>query len=227
MLELNKVYCMDCFDGLKLIDDNSVDLIITDPPYNINYFSNSGSEDYKLKIQTAQDWDNNFDISKYIPEFLRILKNDCYLLIFGCEENISKMKELGCFQVLVWDKCYCGMGDLSDFGIGYEFIFYFKKGNPKLRGDRVNGVISIKHIGFFDKTVHPTQKPIKLIRYLIEKTSDKNALVFDGFLGSGTTAIACKQTLRDFIGFDINQSYVDIAKSRLSQTNLKEFVFEK
>jgi hypothetical protein len=47
------------------------------------------------------------------------------MLVFGCEENIGLMKELGCFQVLIWDKNHCGMGDLSDFGIGYEFIFYF------------------------------------------------------------------------------------------------------
>lgn len=217
MLELNKIYNMNCMDGLKLIDNNSVDLIITDPPYNINYRSNHGSEEYKKRIQTAQNWDNNFNFKLYFGEFWWVLKEDCYFLVFGCEENIQAMQELGCYQILVWDKQHCGMGDLSDFGIGYELIFYFKKGNPKLRGKRINGVINYKHIGFFEKTLHPTQKPVGLIRLLIEKTSDKNAVVLDGFMGSGTTAVASKQLKRKFIGFEINKNYVDMANKRLSQ----------
>lgn len=134
MLELNKIYCMDCLEGMKQLPDKSVDLVLTDPPYNLNYRSNRGSKEYKERVQTAQQWDNNFDVRPVLSEILRITKDNSYILIFGCEENISLMKELGCFQVLVWNKNHCGMGDLSDWGIGYEFIFYFKKGNPALRG---------------------------------------------------------------------------------------------
>jgi site-specific DNA-methyltransferase (adenine-specific) len=215
--ELNKIYCMDCLEGLKKIPDNSVDLILTDPPYSINYYSNHGSEEYKKRIQTALDWDNNFDISLYLPELIRITKEDSYILIFGCEENINIMKKLGCHQILIWNKEHCGMGDLSDFGIGYEFIFYFKKGNPKLRGKRINGIINCMNIGFFDKTVHPTQKPEKLLRYLINKCSDNENIVLDAFAGSGSCAIACKQLNRKFICFEINPEYCKIANKRLSQ----------
>jgi len=66
-----------------------------------------------------------------------------------------------------------------------EFIFYFKKGNPKLRGKRINGVINCMHIGFFDKTIHPTQKPEKLMRLLIKKCSDEENIVLDAFVGGG------------------------------------------
>lgn len=223
MIEINKIHNMDCLEGLKLIEDNSIDLILTDPPYNLNYRSNHGSDEFKEKIQNAQEWDNDFDIKPYIPEFMRILKDNSYCLIFGCEENIALMKELGCYQVLVWDKQHNGMGDLSDWGIGYEFIFYFRKGNPKLRGHRINGVLNIKHIGYFDMAVHPTQKSLKLIKYIVEKCSDKGNIVFDGFMGSGTTALACKQLERDFIGFELNKDYIESANKRLEQTNLLDF----
>lgn len=226
MLELNKIYCMDALEGLKQIEDESVDCIITDPPYGINYYSNmSNSDDYKKRVQTAEIWDKDFDISLFINEFIRITKNDGYILIFGCEENINLMKSLGCHQILVWDKNHCGMGVLSDFGIGYEFIFYFKKGSPKLRGKRVNGVLNIPYYGHFGKTLHPTQKPIKLLRYLIEKCSDENMVVFDGFMGSGTTAVACKELKRNFIGFEIDKNYCDIANKRLKQSNLTNWSF--
>jgi len=120
-------------------------------------------------------------------------------------------------RILVWDKCHNGMGNLNDWGIGYEYIFLFKKGSPRIRGDRVNGVISYKHIGYFEKTVHPTQKPTGLIKLIILKSIGKEeGIVLDPFMGSGTTAVACKQLNKDFIGFEINRAYVNIANRRLS-----------
>lgn len=223
-LELNKIYNEDCVEGLKRIPDESVDLVLTDPPFNINYFSNmSTSDQYKIRIQTAYKWDNDFDIVPVIKQFMRILKNDSYCLIFGCEENIKIMQENGCNQILIWDKQHNGMGDLSDFGIGYEFIFCFKKGNPTLKKGRINGVITSAHYGFFDKTIHPTQKPIKLMRYLLENCSNQGDIVLDGFVGSGTVPIACKQLDRNFIGFEIDKGYCDIANKRLQQENINRW----
>ena len=68
--------------------------------------------------------------------------------------------------------------------------------------------------------MHPTQKPLGLIKYIIEKCSDENGLVFDGCMGSGTTAVACKQINRKFIGFEISKKYVNIANNRLKQNTL-------
>lgn len=221
-IELNKVHCMDCLEGLKMLPDNSVDLIVTDPPYGIGYKSNHGSKEYKKRVQNT-DWDISFDFSNFFDEFYRVLKNDSYMYVWGRFENYETMKKLGMCRVLIWDKDHCGMGDLTDWGIGYELVYVFKKGKPKLIGGRTNGVFKIQHIGFFDKTLHPTQKPVKVIKHLLNKSSKDNDIVLDGFMGSGTTAVACKQLNRRFIGFELEQKYVDICNKRLAQGNIKEW----
>lgn len=220
-LEINKIYCMDALEGMRQMDSESVDLVVTDPPYGIGYKSNCGSERYKEKLNDF-DWDDEFNFGVFYDEFMRVLKNDSYMYVFGRFENAETMKYLGCDRILVWDKQHCGMGDLTDWGIGYELIYLFKKGNPKLSGGRVNGVIPHKHIGYFEKTLHPTQKPVELLKFLMVK-SGGGSLVLDPFIGSGTTAVAAKQLGRNFIGFELEQKYVDIANSRLAQTQLEGF----
>lgn len=84
----------------------------------------------------------------------------------------------------------------------------------------MNGIIDYKHIGFFDATLHPTQKPINLMKYLIKKCSDEGNIILDPFMGSGTTAVACKQLNRNFIGFEISPEYCKIAEKRLQQETL-------
>jgi site-specific DNA-methyltransferase (adenine-specific) len=223
---INKVICGDCLEVMKGIPDNSIDCIITDPPYNINYKSNHGSKEYKERIQTAEKWDNNFNFTLYFHELWRILKNDSYMYVFGRRENISIMEKLGYNQMLIWNKQHCGMGNLNTWGVGYELIFVFEKGQPKLNGHRHNSVIDMKHIGFFDNTVHPTQKPVSIISYLIEKSTKPNDLILDAFLGSGTTAVACAKLQRRFIGIEISPEYCKIAENRIKQFDDKQVRFE-
>jgi site-specific DNA-methyltransferase (adenine-specific) len=216
-MELNKIYNMDCFDGFKYIDDNSVDLIITDPPYNINYYSNFGTKEYKNNIQDAKIWDNNFDTEKYVKECLRIAKYNTFILIFGCQNNIKLMMELGCYRILLWNKNHTGMGDLNDFGIGYEYIFYFRKGKPKLKY-RINGIINCEKFVSFNKRLHPTQKPIELFKILIDVCSNEGDLIFDGCIGSGSSMIAAKILNRRYIGFENNLKYFLLSQKRLNNT---------
>jgi site-specific DNA-methyltransferase (adenine-specific) len=221
VLEINKVYNMDCLEGLKLLPDESINLILTDPPYNINYQSNRGSKEYKERINYNTDWDKNFDFSLYFNEFWRVLKDNSFFYVFGRWENFETMKKLGFKKILIWNKQHTGMGDLNCWGIGYELIFVFKKGKPIIRGKRPEGVLNIQHVGFFDKTIHPTQKPIKLLRYIINKSSDEGDVVLDGFSGSGSCLIASKQLNRRFIGFEISGRYCDLIKKQLKQQTLK------
>lgn len=213
--------CCEAQELLGKIPSESVDLILTDPPYGISYYSNHGTEEYKARVMQT-GWDDDFHFGEYLDECFRVLKDNSYMLVFGCEENIALMKHLGSTQTLVWDKGHCGMGNVSDFGIGYELIFVFKKGKPALRGKRVNGVLPFEFHGSFDKTVHPTAKPVSLLRFLITKTSDVGGVVLDPFAGSGSTLIAAKQSGRVFIGCESNAEYVRIIQERLAQKSLSE-----
>lgn len=108
------------------------------------------------------------------------------------------------------------MGDLfSDFAPQYEMLLFINESNKDLNGNR-NG--NILNFGISKNEFHPTEKPIILISYLIEKCSKNNDIVLDMFMGSGTTGICCKKLNRQFIGFEINKDYYDIAVDRIEKT---------
>ena len=217
-MKLNKIYCADCLVGLKGLPDKSVDLIIIDPPYGINYKSKYGSAKYKARVQNAQEWDKSFSFIPYFAEHWRVLADNSFMYVFGRFENYDVMvNKLKADRVLIWNKMHCGMGDLNGWGIGYEVIYMWKKGRPLLVGKRENGVINFKHVGYFEKTLHPTQKPVGLIELLIRKSSRQYDIVLDSFIGSGTTAEACLRSQRNFIGFEINKKYCDIANARINK----------
>jgi len=220
-MELNTIYCQDCLEGLQKLKDKSIDCIIIDPPYNISYSSNYGTKEYKSKIQKT-DWDKNFDFSLYFKELFRVLKNDSFMYVFGRFENFETMKKLGVKRILIWDKQDNGMGNLKDWGIGYEIIYLFKKGKPFIKGKRENGVIQCNKHSYWERIKHPTQKPLKLIKYIISKSSNRNDIILDCFIGSGTTAVACKELGRNFIGFEKEQEYVDIANTRLKKIQVQK-----
>ena len=220
---INQIICGDCLEVMKEIPDKSVDLVITDPPYGIEYKSNMGSKKYQNDIQTARDWDKKtFNFKRYLPEIWRIMKNNSDLYVFGNYANFNLSKEKGFKQILIWDKRMTGMGDLSSWGIGYELIYYFKKGN-RVVNKRKNPVIFCESLTSFtfgnpvNSYFHPTQKPIGIIEPLIGVSSNENDIVLDPFLGSGTTAVAAKQLGRRFIGIEISEKYCEIARQRLRQ----------
>jgi len=233
MLETDKIYCMDCLEGMKLLEDKSVDCIITDPPYGINYHSNMGSVEYKKRLH-VYTWDNDFSIKTYFDDMWRVLKDDADMFIFGKMLNYPQMCNLNGFkQVLIWWKASGGMGDLTVPALDYECIFYFKKGKRPLN-QRLGSVykhLTIQRSGEEDpnpgigmsRMKHPTQKPKGIIVDLLSLSTNKGDLVLDCFLGSGTTALACKQLNRRFIGFEISQKYVDIANKRLQQETVQKW----
>jgi len=108
------------------------------------------------------------------------------------------------------------MGDLSTtFGYSYEFIIFAAKGQPKIRGKRISDIWRFKRVTHREQ-VHQNQKPIDLLSQAIEKSSDKNAVIFDGFMGSGSTGVACVNTGRDFIGIELDDNYFQIAEKRIN-----------
>ena len=219
-IELNKIYNEDCLDGMKRIPDGSVDLIVTDPPYLINYSRHVKGHRFENKILN----DNNPElISKYIKECYRILKNNSAMYMFASHKTVDFFKQeledtgFNVKNMIIWDKQRQGMGDTSTvFGFQYELIFFVSKGQPKIRGKRLSDIWSFpKVVG--RNQVHQNQKPIELIERCVTKHSNEGDVVFDGFLGSGTTAIACLNTNRNFIGFELDKGYFDIATKRIEE----------
>ena len=221
MLELNKIYNMDCLEGLKLIPDKSIDLVVTDPPYLMNYKSNrrvvKEKFDYIMNDVNAKDL-----ISEYIKECFRILKDDTSIYMFCSWHHIDFFKiefekYFNLKNIIVWNKNNHGSGDLKgSYAPKHEFILYGHKGRSLLRGKRISDVIDCAKVNS-SKLLHPTEKPIPLLETFIQNSSDKGDLVFDGFLGSATTVIACINTGRNYIGFELDKQYYDIANKRINE----------
>jgi len=218
-LEHNKIYCMDCLEGLKLIPDNSVDLIVTDPPYNLNKdFENDNlSENEYLKFLTP-----------ILNEMARVIKPKHSVIIFFDSGQKLSLFWKCLFKSNLHFQKGCNFYKPNDCSIPHNRIlrksevFYVCSKTPELNheGDKYIHDCLIGNHTKKESWYHPTVKNINVIRECVLSHSCKGDLIIDTFMGSGTTAVACKQTGRNFIGFEINQEYVDITNKRLSQKNL-------
>lgn len=245
MIEQNKVYCMDALEFLKQIPDNSVDLILTDPPYNTGMDSKETSPENHPIVRfnsdktvknprlfgffndNLDDWDYEKLIKDIIREFIRVLKPNKPMFLFINYKNFDKIKQWlewgGAMykQTLVWDKVLHGL-NYQNYAHQFELIIFCIKGeeyHPK-RIKHKTDVIRCQRVNGNNKINHETVKPIKLFRDIIEDNSNVGDVVLDCFLGSGTTAIASKQTSRNFMGCEINQEYCKIAEGYLQQSSL-------
>jgi len=214
MKDKNKIYCMDCYTALKEMQDKSIDIIITDPPYGIN--ADKGVGGFGSSPKTAgkyeDNWDSNTPDKKIFDEMLRVGKK---VFIFGGNFFTDKLPVGKSW--IVWDK----VGDIK-FNNSFsdcELIWTnLDKTSVKKYTVIQQGFVKDKEAN--NQRFHPTQKPIKIIREILKDNIEDDCLVLDCFMGSGTTAVACKQLGIDFIGFEINQKYVDVANKRLCQETL-------
>lgn len=216
MIELNKIHNMDFLDGLRQLPNESADCFVTDPPYGMSFQSGYRQVEHK-KIEGDDDL---YWLGFLAYQMERILKPNTHAYVFCSHHNIEVFlsefrKRFTIKNVLVWQKNNTGMGDLQgDYAPKYEFILFLTKGKRALNGSRDPNILTFART---QNELHPTQKPLDLIRYLITKSTQPDELVIDAFMGSGTTAEACKQTGRKFIGFEIEPEYVKIAEDRLKQ----------
>jgi len=217
MLELNKIYCMDCLDGLKLIPDESIDLVLTDPPYGIKRdkgfggFGGFGKPIARRRYE-EDEWDSTRPKKEYFDELLRVSKQ---AIIFG-GNFFTDYLPVGTHWI-VWDK----LNTMPTFGDCELIWTNSSRKSVKKITVQWNGLL-----GKEGERYHPTQKPLELIKILINNYSKEGDTVLDPFMGSGTTAVACKQLRRNFIGFELSQKYVDIANKRLSQETIFDYVLE-
>jgi len=207
---------------MKDINNESVDIIVTDPPYLINYSRHDKNSRFSKPIKND---DNPQLIKDYIKECYRIMKNNTAMYMFSNYKTVDFFKQelenanFNVKNILVWDKERNGMGDLSTtFGYSYEFIFFVSKGQPKIRGKRIPDVWKFKRVSSKNQ-VHQNQKPVELLEQCINKSSDEENIVFDGFMGSGSTGVACMNTNRRFIGIELDTTYCGIAKKRIQDVD--------
>ncbi len=215
---INRVIHGDSLKLIKNIPDESVDVIITDPPYGLN----------KKGIEN----DNNLNVFfKILPDCYRVLKKDSFFITFFSTKLLPKLFENNQFTYFWQFILYCPNASVrSPIGFTkYMSCFIFKKGNPKMvnwRKDIFNdtpGKMVEPDEGFID---HPTPKPKHFIKEILTMFTKENDLVLDPFLGSGSTALACKQTNRRSIGFEIKKEYCMLAEERLMK-NFKDLNYEE
>ena len=240
MLEINKIYNMDCLEGMKYIDDKSIDMILCDLPYGT----------------TACKWDTVIPFEPLWEQYERIIKDNGAIVLFGSQPFTSQLinSNLKLFKYcLVWEKERPSNPALAknQFMKWHEDICIFGKNktkfNPQMEirkeKNKRNNKLGITHnsdvYGNFklqqgngmadfkypssvlkfnvQRGLHPTQKPVALFEYLIKTYTQPGEIVLDNCIGSGTTAIACINTNRNYIGFELNKEYYEIAKNRINK----------
>ena len=216
-----KLFHGDCLDAMKNITDESVDLIVTDPPYLMDYKSNRRVK--MDKFDKIKNDINSYDlISDYFSECYRIMKSNTAIYCFCSWHNVDFFKQefekhFKLKNIIVWNKNNHGTGDLKgSYAPKYEFILFGHKGRTLLREKRIADVIDCPKIPS-KFLVHPTEKPIELLSIFIKQSSDEDAIVFDGFMGCGSTGIASLNNNRKFIGIELDGKYFEIAKTRIEK----------
>lgn len=234
-MRLNYIDNIDCLEGLKEVPDNSVDLIVTDPPY----FLSMGHAGSKTNAQTATGGKSEAltsnrtfnDLAICTPfykqlfsEYARVLKRDGSFYFFTDWRGYAYYfpllnAALPVRNMICWDK---KSGPGSFYSFAHELIIF-----GTYKGKTKSGVgTNVWRMSAFNsgavktngKKAHPTQKPWEIIAKAIEDSTEPGAVVLDTFMGSGTTAVACLRTGRSFIGFEHDEEYHAIAQQRITDT---------
>ena len=223
----------DCIEELKKIPNGSIDLIVTDPPYEFRKEDNGGggmlnTRKYDKEIHTKLGSVNKLDCGitlNFLESTKRLFKKG-YNAVYFCNQHQLNMyisfaeKNKYRFNILVWHKTnpipLCNNKYLDDL----EFQIQIKSKDYKILGDySTKSKCYTSQINKKDKLLynHPTIKPLELVEKLIINHSIENNTVLDCFMGSGTTGVACKELNRSFIGIEIDKEYYEIAKRRIEE----------
>lgn len=212
----------DCLERMKDIPDGSVNLVLTDPPYNIareNNFKTMG----RAGIDFG-DWDKGADILSYIDEVWRVLHKDGSFVVFNDWKNLGTIarysEEIGfdTKDMIRLEKTN-PMPRNRDrrYVTDFECAVWFVKKGAKWTFNRQDlNYQRPKFTKSVERGLHPTQKSLSLMEDLLKIHSNVGDTVLDCFMGSGTTGLACKQTGRDFIGIERDVNYFDVALKRIA-----------
>ena len=228
MLKTNEIYNIDCMEGLKLIDDNSIDLVIIDPPYllNINNVKNlSNMNRYANDLLNLKD---GFDLKVLDLLIQKMKKINIYIYCSKrqVKDLLNYFSNKNCnHEILTWHKQNPSPLINNNYLPDTEYILFFREKGVKLYGNyhtKRKYYISLTNKVDKQKYKHPTIKPLELIEYHIENSSKEGDLILDCLAGSGTTLVGAINKNRRYIGFEIDKNYYEIAKKRIEEAVLKK-----
>jgi len=213
------LYHGDCLEVMRSIPEKSIDAVITDPPYGIDYQSvwRIGSE-RKPKIENDKRpfiW--------WLNEAFRVTNDKGVLLTF-CDwryqdlwKSVIEVAGYSIKSHVIWDRDWHGLGDLNgQFAPQHDIIWFATKGDFSFQNGRPKDVIRSRRLPAED-LVHPNEKPSSLMQILANSVTGAFSTILDPFMGSGTTGVACVQTGRNFIGIEIDEGYFKIAEKRIEE----------
>lgn len=203
------------------------DCIVTDPPYRtITGGDGNGANSVRPKGMLKGNrqlfiHQNDLTPEQWLPVCYDALKPDSHAYVFTNSMNMEQMltasRNAGfkLHNILVWEKNNCTPSQY--YMKNCEYVLFLRKGNAKW----INHIGGSKTVHKFDNIIgnkkHPTEKPVELMKFYIENSTNPGDIVLDPFMGGGSTGIACLETGRHFVGFEINEEYFKIADDRISE----------
>tara|TARA_R110000851_G_scaffold294459_2_gene449122 strand:- start:9 stop:650 length:642 start_codon:yes stop_codon:yes gene_type:complete len=204
----------DCLDLLDELEDNSIDILYTDPPYIPPQHSSTLTK-YKKTLSEMGILENFY--KRFIEKVNRVLKEDGIVIIY-CNSDSYPMfyihlypyvKKMRCF---VWDKISCSLG--YTFRHQHEMILCGERIKMKPIKTGTGDVFKYKVVKAKEKD-HPAQKPIDLHKHILQNIIGEDRVVLDPFMGTGSIGLACKELECDYIGIELEPEYFDKAKEKL------------
>lgn len=231
---IDTIYNRDCIELMNEMKQEGamVDCIITDPPYLISYKTGYRQDKSDKFCSVIANDDNEELIKDYIRLCYDILKDNSAFYCFCNADKVDIFKQeiekyFTIKNIIVWVKNNWTAGDLeAQFGKQYELCIYANKGRRKFNdGKRLTDVWQFDRVSG-NEQVHQNQKPLDIIYRMLKLSTNEGDLVFDGFMGSATTAVACHKLNRHYIGAEIDEEYFKIGMKRLRQEEQQLSLFD-
>lgn len=217
----------DCIELMREMPDCSIDLIVTDPPYKINKKGCTGSMGGMMATDKSKKGllfeHTNIEHHKWLEQCFRVLKDDTHMYIMTNQVNFRELcniaEDVGFkyHKALIWDKGNKISGRF--YMNSFEFIIFMRKGKARqINNCGCADIIRVQNKKSKDpitgENLHDTEKPVELMKILVENSSLKGGVVMDPFMGIGSVGLACIELCRNFIGYEIDDYYFNIAMNR-------------